>query len=161
MTDNKDTKDNKDKVHQFYTPEQIVMIDDCKDFLLTKLTKMDIEDFVKELQAELCIRECTEARYNRYLIERDTLKMEFIEKCHKDFEELKAIFDNKANEVRKKHINDDKAVKNNNEEEDDEGDSEDDSDDNSDEIPKIVKRKPLAKSKTQRQPAKRQVRKKQ
>jgi hypothetical protein len=121
----------KEEIKEPYKADEITLIDDCKDFLLTKLTKQDIEEFIKELEGELSIRECTAARYSRYVLDRELLKLEFMNKCRKDLDELKESFNKQTNNLRKDHINDDDTK---------EMDESNEEDEEIEEPPKVTKR---------------------
>lgn len=116
-----------------YSASDIVHLDDCKDLLLTKLTNSDIDDFIKELQAELLIRNCTEMRYNNYVTHRNRLKMDFMGKCLNELAELRKTFDKEAVDMRKEHLLDSSEESNSLPEESEEEEVE---------IPKVVKKAP-------------------
>lgn len=122
-----------DKPIKKYSADDLIMIDDCKDFLLTNLTISDMEKYIKELEAELLIRKISDERYFKYISSREQIKHDFKEKCNKELEQVKKALDESVKLARRERIRDTQS-------ESEESESEPENIFEEEEIPKIVKK---------------------
>ena len=84
--------------------EDIIMLNDCKDYLLKELHLDELKEFIEELQSEIHIRNSTERRYIQYTNYKTILLNKFQDECLKGSEEIKKKFDDSINQLRRQQI---------------------------------------------------------
>lgn len=97
-------------------------VDDMKDHLLQNLKVSELEDFKKEIESEILVRNYSDERYKKHKIEMEDIKKQFAKQKQEELDKYeKELEDNKAKlkkQFLKKDIEEDED--NEEEEEDDE-----------------------------------------
>lgn len=81
-----------------------VFIDDLKDRLLRELSILELEEFSKEITAEILMRKCTEERRKKYINNIETIKLKYLSDTKVELEKLKRDLETNKLKLRAKFL---------------------------------------------------------
>ena len=84
--------------------DEMLFIDDMKDYLLLKLPTHDLEVFKKEIESEILIRECTDKRDVKYRKQLEFLKCEYMKQKKQEIDKFTSELEKAKTQIRRKFI---------------------------------------------------------